>query len=82
MPCAVSPDEERYYAAQSLLEYAELQTGLKGFGGDPTPALCAFLKKLKRDDVWKFDALVYNARDRMSRNLADWWEEHQKVDGR
>ncbi len=39
--------------------------------------LCALLKKL---DPKKRDAIVYNAHDKMARDLANWWEEHQKAD--
>lgn len=26
------------------------------------------------------DKIIYNARDKMARKLADWWEEHQEAD--
>jgi len=39
--------------------------------------LCAALKAM---DSKQLDALVYNARDKSARGLADWWEEHQAAD--
>lgn len=44
---------------------------------DHTAALCTFLRDLKRET---FDSIVYNGRDRTSRQLADWYEEHIKAD--
>lgn len=43
------------------------------------PLLCKTLKDLPRGT---FENLVYNARSRESRDLADWWEEHQEADKR
>lgn len=40
-------------------------------------ALCALLKSMSSEDV---DAIVYNARSEMSRELATWWETHQAAD--
>lgn len=39
--------------------------------------LCGLLRGLPAK---KRDALVYNAKDRTARQLADWWEEHQEAD--
>lgn len=39
--------------------------------------LCGLLSNLSKR---KLDAIVYNAKDPKSRELADWWEEHQKAD--
>lgn len=39
--------------------------------------LCAELKAMtdkQRDDI------VYNAKERLARDLADWWEDHQRAD--
>jgi hypothetical protein len=41
------------------------------------PALCDQLKRMTSADM---DRIVYNARDRQARDLADWWEEHQAAD--
>ena len=41
--------------------------------------LCATLKAMSPNDR---DALIYNARDRDARHLADWWEEHQVADAK
>lgn len=41
------------------------------------PLLCGKLKAL---GPAAFSAIVYNARSRESRDLADWWEDHQEAD--
>ena len=44
----------------------------------PVIELCAFLTSMKAKDR---DKLIYgNAKDRMARKLADWWEDHQEAD--
>lgn len=40
-------------------------------------ALCALLAGLKKKDL---EAVVYNAHDPISRQLATWWEKHQEAD--
>lgn len=47
---------------------------------DYVSELCATLRRLKLDDPTRFNNLVYNAHDKDSRNLADWWEDHQEAD--
>jgi hypothetical protein len=44
---------------------------------DYVPELCATLRALPSED---FERVVYNAREPMSRKLADWWEEHEAAD--
>jgi hypothetical protein len=44
------------------------------------PELCKILKRLKRNDSIKFEAIVYDAHNFKSRELADWWERHLKAD--
>lgn len=44
---------------------------------DYTLHLCALIRDLTETER---DQLVYNARDPLSRRLADWWEEHKQVD--
>lgn len=44
---------------------------------DFVPELCEAIRSLSADD---FDRVVYNARDPMSRKLADWWEKHEEAD--
>lgn len=44
---------------------------------DWAPDLCSLLRSLPDDQL---EALVYNAKDKGARALADWWEEHQEVD--
>ena len=46
----------------------------------PTRELCAYLRKLESDNAVEFEELVYDGREKMSRALADWWEEHCKAD--
>lgn len=46
---------------------------------DYTGQLCALLKSLSLDQV---DNIVYNGKSRNSRDLANWWEEHQANDAR
>lgn len=41
------------------------------------PELCAAITALTPE---QFQAIVYNAKDKTSRDLADWWEEHQAAD--
>lgn len=47
---------------------------------DYTKELCAALRALKKIDRSKFERVVYNARSKTSRDLADWWEEHKLAD--
>jgi len=44
---------------------------------DYIPQLCAVIKQMSADQL---DAIVYNARDKTSRKLANFWEEHQAAD--
>jgi hypothetical protein len=44
---------------------------------DYVPELCEAIRSLRSED---FDRVVYNARDPISRKLADWWEEHEEAD--
>ena len=55
----------------------EAADDLYGTGGDEcVVALCEILRG-GTDDVM---AIVYDAKDRRSRRLADWWEDHQEED--
>ncbi len=47
-----------------------------------TDVLCFTLKSLKKNDPVNFEAIVYNAKSKESRSLADWWEEHEKFDNK
>lgn len=42
-----------------------------------TVFLCSLLRSLSKKDL---DRIVYNGRDKDSRKLADWWDEHKKAD--
>jgi hypothetical protein len=44
---------------------------------DYTASLCALIQSLDEQGA---NRLVYNAREGRSRDLADWWEAHQKAD--
>lgn len=44
---------------------------------DVVPDLCKLIRSLGDND---FNAIVYNARDPKSRQLADWWEKHEAAD--
>lgn len=46
-----------------------------------TPSLmCAFIKDQLATNNVAFETFMYNGRNKLSRQLADWWEEHQKRD--
>lgn len=88
--------DERAVEVAKLLVYVNHSlnlpnsTGLKEiasysyFAGDHldkiTQRLCNILNKLKINDPNKFEALVYNAKVKESRDLANWWEQHEKFD--
>lgn len=42
-----------------------------------TATLCKILKQLPETEI---ERVVYNARSKKARDLADWWEEHQALD--
>lgn len=45
-----------------------------------TAYLCTTLRMLKDSKPEQFESLVYNAKCKESRKLADWWEEHSEFD--
>ncbi len=47
---------------------------------DYIPSLCQTLTDLEHDAPETFNQIVYNAKNRKARALADWWEEHQEAD--
>lgn len=47
---------------------------------EATKYLCGMIRKLREDRFAAYDNLVYNARSKDSRMLADWWEEHEQAD--
>lgn len=80
---------EEGFRLQKLVGYVnrKLETMLespnaysKGSVDIVTAELCSFLKELSKDKPEVFEDLVYNARDKDSRKLADWWEEHLSND--
>ena len=44
---------------------------------DLVPDLCALIRSMTAEEK---DRIVYNARDKRSRQLANWWEEHEAAD--
>ena len=44
---------------------------------DVVVLLCRILTNLSPEQQ---EAIIYNAKNKTSRHLADWWEEHQKAD--
>lgn len=93
MPCYVDPptNTELYrHATAKRLHYAnsslgrnipdELDRDAEFLGGkDYTQELCALLQNLTTDEM---DRVVYNAKSKDARALADWWEKHQADDAR
>lgn len=94
MPCtsdypAPTPKEIELQRTAKLLIYVLEKTGRKAdalmkktaedcyANEDYVPKLCAMLKKMPEKVR---DKLVYDARNKTSRELADWWEEHQAAD--
>lgn len=82
--------ESKLRQAAKLLEYTLEQLGrnvpeyVKAAAADvyckndrPLTRLCEVLKSLTPDDI---DRIVYNPRDRTARELATWWEDHQRAD--
>jgi hypothetical protein len=95
MPCnsdylAPSNRESELQRAATLLVYVQRQTGqepeewvvaeaknLYASDARSVTELCAALKAM---DPEQRDEIVYNARSKIARDLADWWEEHQTAD--
>jgi hypothetical protein len=44
---------------------------------DYVTALCKLIKSMTEEQV---ELIIYNARNKSSRDLADWWEDHQAAD--
>jgi hypothetical protein len=44
---------------------------------DFTPQLCDLLRRMSPEEI---DTIVYDGRSKDARRLADWWDEHQRVD--
>ena len=58
---------ENYYGDTNLLN-------------EMTVLLCKTLRELEATDAEKFEQLVYNGRNKASRQLAIWWERHEEAD--
>lgn len=94
MPCnsdylEPSRREVELRRAANLLIYVNDKTGVESDAGlkaaaddcyckaDYVPALCARLKSLSSSEM---DTIVYDGRNRYARDLANWWDEHQRAD--
>lgn len=71
--CYVCAELEQPAPAWVVVE-AEADCATKG---ELTPTLCSLIKSLNKE---QFEKIVYNARNKTSRKLADWWEKHLEVD--
>lgn len=81
--------EQRLQETAQLLVYVKNELGLKVGAeltnaaadyyckADYVPELCNALRDMTAAQV---AAVVFNARSKQSRQLADWWEEHQEAD--
>lgn len=98
MPCSseyMEPtvaERQRKHAAE-LLVFVKQKLGLSvskeekasaksfyGEGGEKSMVkLCTILRGMTSEEE---ERVVYDARDPMSRKLADWWEEHQAEDAK
>lgn len=96
MPCSsdhMEPtvQERQHRLASELLVFVLSQLGrpvskklkadaenLYGGGGEENMVeLCATIRQM---DAQQLERIVYNGRSRISRKLADWWDEHQVED--
>jgi hypothetical protein len=85
-----TPQQRKLQHAAQLLAYVQEQTvgkvekWVKKIAEDhyansskAFTALCDLLTAMKPEEL---EMIVYNAHSRMSRRLADWWEDHQAAD--
>lgn len=94
MPCSseyLNPNqrEQEFQRAAQLLIYVRTQLnkdislGLEQAAKDIycridfVPDLCSVIKDMTEEQL---NSIVYNAKSSVSRNLANWWEEHQAAD--
>lgn len=54
--------------------------GYHDHGDRAVHVLCIDMNALNHDNPPLFKQIVYNAYDKQSRRLADWWEEHNEYD--
>ena len=95
MPCRSdylepSQRERELQRAAKLFVYACKKTGTtppkwavkeaKNIYADDERSVTRLCNKLKAMSAKRRDALVYNARSKTARDLADWWEEHLEAD--
>lgn len=88
-----SQEEENKVQVSKLIIYVDKKLGAKtrkeiikaskhtyGLGVELdviVPELCSKLKSLNKKQK---EEIIYNAKNKTSRSLANWWEEHQKAD--
>lgn len=58
---------------------AEQANDYYGHGPDRAPELCALIKTMTAEQL---ERIVYDGRNPKARQLADWWDKHQKADRR
>ena len=79
--------------AARLLLFCYRECGIKGIthalidaaadqycNKDYVEPLCTFLTNFKRQSRANFERFIYNGKRKQCRDLADWWDEHQKAD--
>lgn len=89
MPCITEhygPSERdiAYKKARNLTNYVKKHIDIPAEGhckysngNNPETRLCAIIRGMTKEQK---ETIVYNAKSKMSRKLADWWEEHLKDD--
>lgn len=94
MPCNsdyMNPSEKEQQLQETamLLTWLNYQLGIRSTDkmhmaaknqycrDDYVPELCKLVRSLTEEQM---NTYVYNGRDRMSRKLADWWDEHEAAD--
>jgi hypothetical protein len=78
-----------WFIGQADIHYKGTQIRIKKVSKDMYPSkedgdfvvalLCKELRSLQNRDNCKFDAIVYG-RNKEARELANWWEDHEKAD--
>jgi hypothetical protein len=67
----------------AVQEYASAANSIYGNAGlldEMTAELCCALKLVVDGDQETYDRIIYDAKNPMSRKLADWWEQHVEAD--
>lgn len=73
--------EQRVERVKNLTRYVALELGYIQTPlhdhQENTRFLCSTIKKMSKNQL---DKIVYNGYNKMARDLADWWDEHQEMD--